>query len=49
MPWQFLKTRGLIKKRPLTDYLAAISVGKVGGEILVDLAYTEDSHRLKWI
>src|SRR5262247_3389936 len=38
-----LKTRGLIKKRPLTDYLAAISVGKVGGEILVDLAYTEDS------
>ena len=38
-----LKTRGLIKKRPLTDYLAAISVGKVGGEILVDLAYSEDS------
>jgi len=38
-----LKKRGLIKKRPLTDYLAAISVGKVGGEILVDLAYVEDS------
>ncbi|HEU4684112.1 MAG TPA: ribonuclease PH [Nitrospira sp.] len=38
-----LKTRGLIKKRPLSDYLAAVSVGKVGGEILVDLAYTEDS------
>jgi ribonuclease PH len=38
-----LKKRGLIKKRPLTDYLAAISVGKVGGEILIDLAYTEDS------
>ena len=38
-----LKKRGLIKKRPLKDYLAAISVGKVGGEILVDLAYTEDS------
>src|SRR4026208_546139 len=38
-----LKPRGLIKKRPLTDYLAAISVGKVGGEILVDLAYNEDS------
>ena len=38
-----LKSRGLIKKRPLTDYLAAISVGKVGGEILVDLAYNEDS------
>jgi ribonuclease PH len=26
------------------DYLAAISVGKVGGEILLDLAYDEDSH-----
>lgn len=38
-----LKTRGLIKKRPLSDYLAAVSVGKVGGEIMVDLAYTEDS------
>lgn len=38
-----LKSRGLIRKRPLTDYLAAISVGKVGGEILVDLAYSEDS------
>jgi len=38
-----LKQRELIKKRPLIDYLAAISVGKVGGEILVDLAYTEDA------
>ncbi len=38
-----LKKREVIKKRPLTDYLAAISVGKVGGEILVDLAYTEDA------
>jgi ribonuclease PH len=38
-----LKKRELVKKRPLTDYLAAISVGKVGGEILVDLAYTEDA------
>ncbi len=38
-----LKTRGLIKKRPLSDYLAAISIGIVGGEILVDLAYSEDS------
>ncbi|HEX9135399.1 MAG TPA: ribonuclease PH [Nitrospirota bacterium] len=38
-----LKARGLLKRRPLTDYLAAISVGKVGGEILVDLAYSEDS------
>jgi len=38
-----LKRRNLIKKRPLTDYLAAISVGKVGGQIMVDLAYEEDS------
>jgi ribonuclease PH len=38
-----LKKRDLIKKRPLTDYLAAISVGKVGGEVMVDLAYEEDS------
>jgi ribonuclease PH len=38
-----LKKKGLIKKRPLTDYLAAISVGKVGGEVMVDLAYEEDS------
>jgi ribonuclease PH len=37
-----LKTRGVIKKRPLNDYLAAISVGKVGGEVMVDLAYEED-------
>ena len=37
-----LKKRELIKRQPLTDFLAAVSVGKVGGEILVDLAYTED-------
>lgn len=38
-----LKKKNLIKKRPLTDYLAAISVGKVGGDVMVDLAYAEDS------
>ena len=38
-----LKRRELIKKRPLTDYLAAVSVGRVGGEVLVDLDYEEDS------
>ncbi len=37
-----LKRKNLIKKRPLTDYLAAISIGKVGGQIMVDLAYEED-------
>ncbi len=38
-----LKKKELIKKLPLTDYLAAISIGKVGGEVMVDLAYQEDS------
>ena len=38
-----LKKKELIKRLPLIDYLAAISVGKVGGEVMVDLAYTEDS------
>lgn len=38
-----LKNKKLLKKRPLTDYLAAISVGRVGGEVIVDLAYEEDS------
>jgi ribonuclease PH len=39
-----LKRRELIKANPLTDYLAAISIGKVGGHVMVDLAYEEDSH-----
>ncbi len=38
-----LKEKKSLKKIPLTDYLAAISVGKVGGEALVDLCYEEDS------
>jgi len=38
-----LKKKSLIKKRPMTDYLAAISVGKVGGSVLVDLSYEEDA------
>ncbi len=39
-----LKKKDLVKMNPLTDYLAAISIGKVGGQVLVDLAYEEDSH-----
>jgi ribonuclease PH len=39
-----LRKRDLLKVNPLTDYLAAISVGKVGGHVMVDLAYEEDSH-----
>jgi len=33
---------GLIEKIPLKDYLAAISVGIVKGEPLIDLCYSED-------
>ena len=38
-----LKRREIIKKFPLNDDLAAVSVGKVGGEVMVDLVYEEDS------
>jgi ribonuclease PH len=38
-----LKEKGLIKQCPLLDYLAAISIGKIAGEIRLDLAYDEDS------
>ena len=38
-----VRQKGLIKKNPLKDYLAAVSVGKVGGEFLSDLCYAEDS------
>jgi len=32
-----------IPKMPVTDYLAATSVGVVGGEPMLDLCYAEDS------
>ncbi|OPY57620.1 MAG: Ribonuclease PH [Pelotomaculum sp. PtaU1.Bin035] len=38
-----LKGRGLLKRIPLTDYIAATSVGRLEGEILLDLCYEEDS------
>ncbi len=34
---------GKIAKLPLKDYLAAVSVGVVENQVLLDLAYTEDS------
>ena len=40
---QHLKTNGAFGELPLLDYIAATSVGKVGGQILLDLAYAEDS------
>jgi ribonuclease PH len=38
-----LRLRDVIKTIPLTDYVAATSVGVVGGEPLLDLAYEDDS------
>lgn len=33
-----------LARSPLTDYLAAISVGIIGGDLLLDLEYSEDSN-----
>jgi ribonuclease PH len=40
-----MKQRGMFGggELPLTDFVAATSVGRVGGKILLDLAYEEDS------
>lgn len=38
-----LKKRGIIEKIPLKDSVAAVSVGIVDGEIMLDLTYEEDS------
>jgi ribonuclease PH len=38
-----LRARGAITADPLRDSVAAVSVGVVGGEVLVDLCYSEDS------
>lgn len=38
-----MKKKGVIEKIPLRDSVAAISVGLVNGEILLDLSYEEDS------
>jgi len=38
-----LRSRDVIRTIPLTDYVAAISVGIVDGEPLLDLAYDDDS------
>ena len=40
---RFLEKEGKIKTVPVHDFLAAVSVGKVDGEILLDLNYPEDS------
>ena len=38
-----MKQRDVLRTIPLTDYVAATSVGIVDGEILLDLAYEDDS------
>ena len=38
-----LKTKGLLAEIPLKEAVAAVSVGIVGGEALLDLNYIEDS------
>ncbi|CAA7599488.1 Ribosomal protein S5 domain 2-type fold [Acididesulfobacillus acetoxydans] len=40
---QVLLSKGLLKENPIRDSLAAVSVGKVRGEAVLDLAYEEDS------
>lgn len=39
-----LKGQGVVKRIPINDVLAAISVGVVSGEECIDLDYQEDSH-----
>jgi ribonuclease PH len=38
-----LREQGVIPRVPVTDYVAATSVGIVGGTPMLDLAYSEDS------
>lgn len=38
-----LKNKGLLSELPITDQVAAISLGIVDGEVCVDLDYSEDS------
>jgi len=40
---RWVMDRGRAKRWPLTDQVGAISVGVVAGEVLSDLAYSEDS------
>lgn len=41
---KFLLSQGLIKEDPTLYQIAAVSVGKLGDKIQVDLDYEEDSH-----
>jgi ribonuclease PH len=39
----WLRDKGLLARDPLRDFVAAVSVGIVGGEPVLDLDYSEDS------
>lgn len=41
---QHMRQKGMIRTIPLSDYVAAISVGVVSGTPMLDLAYDEDSN-----
>jgi len=43
LAFETLRKRDTLKTIPLSDYVAAISVGIVDGEALLDLAYEDDS------
>jgi ribonuclease PH len=43
MACDWLVKQGTVKRNPIIDTLAAISVGVVNGEELLDLQYSEDS------
>ena len=38
-----LREQGAISRIPITDFIAATSVGRLAGEIMLDLCYQEDS------
>ena len=38
-----LRKKGLLRSSPLIEQVAAISVGLIGGEVMLDLTYSEDS------
>jgi ribonuclease PH len=38
-----LREQGAISRIPITDFIAATSVGRLAGEIILDLCYEEDS------
>jgi ribonuclease PH len=43
LAFEKLRERDVLRTIPLTDYVAATSVGIVDGEVLLDLAYEDDS------